>query len=76
MGLKDTDHVLRKGAYSSLRVLSMCWERYLLSSVPNQVLNSPSSLLNDACNRIRLQRRADKSTYSQRATLTFAPLEF
>lgn len=37
-------------------------ERYLLSSVPNQVLNSPSSLLNDACNRTRLQHRADKTT--------------
>lgn len=37
-------------------------ERYLLSSVPNQVLNSPSSLLNDACNRTRLQHTADKTT--------------
>lgn len=44
-------------------------ERYLLSSVPNQVLNSPSSLLNDACNRTRLQHRADKTTYSRRGHL-------
>lgn len=44
-------------------------ERYLLSSVPNQLLNSPSSLLNDACNRTRLQHRADKTTWSQRGHL-------
>lgn len=48
-------------------------QQYLLSSVPNQVRNSPSSLLNGACNRTRLQHRADTS---QRATLTFARLEF
>lgn len=48
-------------------------QQYLLSSVPNQVRKRPSSLLNGACNRTRLQHRADKS---QRATLTFARLEF
>lgn len=47
--------------------------QYLLSSVPSQVRNRPSSPLNGACNRTRLQHRADKS---QRATLTFARLEF
>lgn len=76
MGLQGTDYVLRKGAYASLEGIVYVLERYLSSSVPNQVLNSPSSLLNDACNRTRLQHRADKTTYSQRATLTFALLEF
>lgn len=41
-------------------------ERYLLSSVPNQDLNRPSSLLNDACNRTRLQRGADKKAQTAR----------
>lgn len=59
MGVKGTEGGKKKvpihhSGYS-LRV-----EWYLLSSVPNQVLNRPSSLLNDACNRTRLQHRADK----------------
>lgn len=64
------------GAYSTLMGkggAAYVLQQYLLSSVPNQVRNSPSSLLNGACNRTRLQHRVDKS---QRATLTFAQLEF
>lgn len=53
---KGTDYVLFLS-----QVTACVFEWYLLSSVPNQLLNSPSSLLNDACNRTRLQHRADKN---------------
>lgn len=51
-----------KKDYSSHQATVYELERYLLSSVPNQVLNSPSSQLNDACNRTRLQHGADRTT--------------
>lgn len=52
----------KKKDYSSHQATVYELERYLLSSVPNQVLNSPSSQLNDACNRTRLQHGADRTT--------------
>lgn len=51
-----------KTDYSSHQATVYELDRYLLSSVPNQVLNSPSSQLNDACNRTRLQHGADRTT--------------
>lgn len=52
-------------------------EWYLLSGVPNQVLNRPSSGLKDACNRTRQNHTQPEGHFDIRSagslTLTFEP---